>query len=47
MRIEIKTKGKVKDNDVRALYLLNEAMKISSEKMRKANLDYIKSKWKL
>jgi hypothetical protein len=47
MRIEIKTNGQVKDNDIKALYLLQEAMKLSSDRMRKANMDFIKSKWRL
>lgn len=47
MRIEIKTKGKVKDNDIKALYLLQKAMEISSDRMRQANLKFITSKWKL
>lgn len=45
MRIDIKTNGKVKDPDLRALYLLNHAMQISTDKMAKANLDFIISKW--
>lgn len=40
MRIEIKTNGKVKDNDIRALYLLREAMKLSSDRMKLANLNF-------
>lgn len=47
MRIEIKTKGPVKDNDVKALYLLEEAMRISSNHMKKANLRFIASKHKI
>lgn len=47
MRIEIKTNGKVKDPDIKALYLLQEAMKLSTDRMRKANIDFIISKWKL
>lgn len=47
MRINIKTKGKIKDNDIKALYLLQEAMRISSDRMRAANLDLIAKKWKL
>jgi hypothetical protein len=47
MRIEIKTPTPVKDNDIKALYLLQEAMKLSSERMRQANINFIKSKWKL
>jgi hypothetical protein len=47
MRIEIKTKSPVKDTDVKALYLLNEAMHLSSDKMRQANLDFVKSKYGL
>jgi hypothetical protein len=45
MRIEIKTATKpIKDNDIKALYLLNLALKISSDRMRKANLDFVLSK---
>jgi len=47
MRVDIKTKGPVKDNDVKALYLLQKAMQISSDRMRRANLNFIISKWKL
>jgi hypothetical protein len=47
MRIEIKTKTPVKDPDIKALYLLQKAMEISTDKMRKANLQFIISKWKL
>ena len=48
MRIDIKTKSPVKDNDIKSLYLLAEAMKLSSsDKMRQVNLDYIKSRYKL
>lgn len=47
MRIDIKTNGPVKDNDVRALYLIQKAMEISSPRMRKANIEFVKSKWKL
>jgi hypothetical protein len=45
MRIEIKTKTPVKDNDIKALYLLQKAMEISTPRMRKANLNFIISKW--
>lgn len=47
MRIEIKTNGPVKDNDVKALYLINEAMKISTPRMRKANLKFVADKHKI
>lgn len=40
MRIDIKTNGKVKDPDIRALYLLKEALRISTPRMVKANLDF-------
>lgn len=40
MRVEIKTNGKVKDNDIKAIYLLREAIKISTPRMIKANLDF-------
>ena len=42
MRIEIKTKGKVSDTDVRALYLLVHALeKISTPRMKKTNLEFV------
>lgn len=47
MRINIKTKGKIKDKDIKALYILNHAMEISSDKMRRANLEFVLSKWKI
>lgn len=47
MRVEIKTNGRVKDQDIKALYLLQKAMEISTDKMRKANLRFIISKWKI
>lgn len=41
MRIEIKTGGKpVKDKDLKAVYLINAALKMSSDRMRQANLDF-------
>lgn len=46
MRIDIKTKGKVKDNDVKAVYLLDHAInKLSSKRMLKANLDFVLNKY--
>lgn len=45
MRVEIKTNGKVKDNDIKALYLLREALKISTPRMIKANLDFALGKY--
>jgi hypothetical protein len=48
MRVNIKTKGKpIKDADIKALYLLDHALKISSDKMRQANLNFVLSKWNL
>ncbi len=40
MRIEIKTKGRVKDEDIKAVFLLKHAMKISTPRMRKANIKF-------
>lgn len=40
MRIEIKTKTPVKDKDIKALYLLKEALKMSSPRMLDANLKF-------
>jgi hypothetical protein len=45
MRVEIKTNGPVKDNDVKALYLLQKALEISTARMRKHNLNFIIDKW--
>lgn len=47
MRVNIKTNGPVKDNDIRALYLINEAMRISSERMRAVNIRTIAAKFKV
>ena len=45
MRINIKTNGRIKDNDVKAVYLLDYALnKLSSQKMIKANLEFVASK---
>lgn len=41
MRVNIKTKGPVKDNDVKALLLIKEALRISSPHMRKANVEFV------
>jgi hypothetical protein len=41
MRLNIKTLGRIKDPDIRALYILNAGMKLSSERMRLANLRFI------
>lgn len=45
MRIEIKINGPIKDNDIKAIYLIEEAMKISTPRMRLANLKFVTSKW--
>lgn len=37
----------VKDKDIRALYVMESAMKMSTPKMRKANIDFITKKWKV
>lgn len=47
MRIEIKTKTPVRDQDIKALYLIQKAMEISSPRMRKLNMKLISEKWKL
>jgi hypothetical protein len=44
MRVNIKTKGRVKDKDIKALYLMNHALNISSAKMRIENLKFIVGK---
>ncbi len=47
MRINIPTNGKpIKDPDVRAIFILDYAMRISTDKMLKANLEFAVSKWK-
>lgn len=40
MRVEIKTHGPVKDNDIRALYLIKKALEISTPRMVDANLEF-------
>lgn len=40
MRINIKTTGRIKDNDIKALYLIREALRISSNHMIEANLKF-------
>lgn len=45
MRLNIKTKTPVKDKDIKALYILQHAMEISTDRMRQANLQYIADKW--
>lgn len=41
MRVEIKTKGKVTDPDIRTLYMIVHALDNSSPKMRIANLQFV------
>jgi hypothetical protein len=41
MRIEIKTKGRVTNPDIRALYILVYALDKSTPRMKIANLQYI------
>lgn len=46
MRIEIKTGGKpIKDRDIRALYVLDYAMQLSTDRMLNANLQFVISKY--
>lgn len=45
MRVEIKTNGKVKDNDIKALYLLRKSLELSSDRMRKANIKFAIGKY--
>lgn len=45
MRVDIKTNGKVKDPDIKALYLIQKAMELSTDKMREANVRFIVQKW--
>lgn len=40
MRVEIKTNTPVRDNDVKALYLIREAIRISTPRMLKANFEF-------
>jgi hypothetical protein len=40
MRVNIKTNGPIKDNDIKALYLIREALKISSPHMVGANVKF-------
>jgi hypothetical protein len=47
MRIDIKTNGKpVRDNDIKALYILDYAMNLSSDEMLSANIKFVLSKHK-
>ena len=46
MRIEIKTNGRVKDPDIKALYLLDAALKMSTDRMVNANLEFAISKYR-
>ena len=47
MRIEIKTGGKpIKDKDIKALYVLDYAMQLSTDRMLLANLEFAISKYK-
>jgi len=44
MRINIKTSGKkIKEPDIRAMYVLSEGIKMSSNRMLRANLKFILS----
>ncbi len=40
MRIEINTKGKITDKDMRALYEIADALNNSTPRMKVANLQY-------
>lgn len=40
MRVDIKTKGRIKDRDIKALYLINAALKMSTPRMIDANLRF-------
>jgi len=44
MRVNIITKGKVKDKDIRALYLLQHALDASTPRMKIVNLSFIADK---
>ena len=45
MRVNIKTRGQVKDFDIKALYLLDYALKLSTKKMVRANLRFAIEKY--
>lgn len=45
MRIDIKTKIRTRDRDIRALLILNEGIKRSTPRMAAANLLFIASKY--
>jgi len=47
MRINIKTKGTIIDRDIKALYLIQEAMNVSNPRMRVANLNFVLDKYDL
>ncbi len=45
MRVDITTGFIVKDKDLRALVLLEHAMRISTPRMREHNLNFVLDKW--
>ena len=46
MRVDIPSGDKpIKDRDIKALHLLNYAMELSSDRMLKANLDFVLNKY--
>lgn len=47
MRVQIKTNGPVKDPDIKALYMLDAAVKMSTPRILKANLKFILDKHKI
>ena len=47
MRINIKTNSIVRDKDVRALYMIDAAIKQSTPRMREANLQFIADRYGL
>jgi hypothetical protein len=47
MRVTIKTKTPVKDNDIKALLLIEEAMRLSSPHMKSHNLSFIAKRYNM
>lgn len=45
MRINIKTEGKLKDSDLKALYIIDYALKIVSARMIIPTLDFFVSRY--
>lgn len=45
MRVNIKTSSPVKDKDIKAMYIMNEGVMMSTDRMREINLKLIADKY--